>query len=298
MPLVTPLAVSKAQPQQRAKRAADPRRESTAMFSGFSACSAESGLLEIDEIVDINGSPEIVRHLQPAPANPHTLISSAHSSPSSLGTSHETGASLAAGSAAASCNYVTCHGVAPDNNAHQVSRLAETCQQQANVADEDAAQQQSSQQQEQSRHQQLQHSAQQPYQLPSEQQQQPANDHRSHLAQQQPAEVAQLASLCDSKLGAQATPALDTEHSQPSSHAVPALPALHEEPSQHDSHAVPVLDVERSSPRLQALAAANLPAGDEHSDEGLGRPTGQLGRVPQDQSVADKTTALLPDEVR
>ena len=295
MPLVTPLAVSKAQPQQRAKRAADPRRSSTAMFSGFSACSAESGLLEINEIVDINGSPEIVRHLQPAPANPHTLISSAHSSPSSLGTSHETGASLAEDSAAASCNYITCQGVAPDNNAHQVSRLAETCQQQANVADEDAAQQQSSQQQEQSWHQQLQHSGQQPYQRLSEQQQQPANDHRSHLAQQKPAEVAQLASLCDSKLGDHAMPDLDTEHSQPSSHAVPAL---HEEPSQHESHAVPALDVERSSPRLQALAAANLPAGNEHSDEGLGMPTGHVGRVPQDQSVTDKTNALLPDEVR
>ena len=46
---------------KRHQQAADPRRESTVLFKGFSASTAESGLLEVDEIAHINGSPELVK---------------------------------------------------------------------------------------------------------------------------------------------------------------------------------------------------------------------------------------------
>ena len=49
------------QSPSRQQRVADPRRESTALFKGFSASTAESGLLEVEEIAEINGSPELVR---------------------------------------------------------------------------------------------------------------------------------------------------------------------------------------------------------------------------------------------
>lgn len=45
----------------RQQRPADPRRESTVLFKGFSASTAETGLLEVDEIAEINGSPELMR---------------------------------------------------------------------------------------------------------------------------------------------------------------------------------------------------------------------------------------------
>ena len=50
----------------------DPRRESTVLFKGFSASTAESGLLEVDEIAEINGSPELVRppHDGKSPTDP------------------------------------------------------------------------------------------------------------------------------------------------------------------------------------------------------------------------------------
>lgn len=49
------------QSPSRQQRPADPRRESTVLFKGFTASTAETGLLEVDEIAEINGSPELVR---------------------------------------------------------------------------------------------------------------------------------------------------------------------------------------------------------------------------------------------
>ena len=49
------------QSPSRQQRHADPRRESTVLFKGFSASTAETGLLEVDEIAEINGSPELTR---------------------------------------------------------------------------------------------------------------------------------------------------------------------------------------------------------------------------------------------
>ena len=49
------------QSPSRQQKPADPHRESTALFKGFSASTAESGLLEVEEIAEINGSPELVR---------------------------------------------------------------------------------------------------------------------------------------------------------------------------------------------------------------------------------------------
>ena len=48
------------------RRAADPRRESTVLFKGFNASTAESGLLEVEEIAHVNGSPELLRASQRA----------------------------------------------------------------------------------------------------------------------------------------------------------------------------------------------------------------------------------------
>ncbi|KAL3138644.1 hypothetical protein ABBQ32_006404 [Trebouxia sp. C0010 RCD-2024] len=45
----------------RQHRPADPRRESTVLFKGFTASTAETGLLEVEEIAEINGSPELLR---------------------------------------------------------------------------------------------------------------------------------------------------------------------------------------------------------------------------------------------
>ncbi|KAL0043870.1 hypothetical protein WJX82_000336 [Trebouxia sp. C0006] len=53
------LSSRSSQSPSRHQRAADPRRESTVLFKGFSASTAESGLLEVDEIAHINGSPEL-----------------------------------------------------------------------------------------------------------------------------------------------------------------------------------------------------------------------------------------------
>ena len=50
------------QSSSRKQRASDPGRESTALFNRFTASTAESGLLEVEEIAHINGSPELVRH--------------------------------------------------------------------------------------------------------------------------------------------------------------------------------------------------------------------------------------------
>ena len=55
----------------RHQRAADPRRESTVLFKGFSVSTAESGLLEVDEIAHINGSPELVKDSHPNTSHPH-----------------------------------------------------------------------------------------------------------------------------------------------------------------------------------------------------------------------------------
>ena len=49
------------QSPSRQQRPADPRWESTVLFKGFNASTAETGLLEVDEIAEINGSPELVR---------------------------------------------------------------------------------------------------------------------------------------------------------------------------------------------------------------------------------------------
>lgn len=49
------------QSPSRQHRPADPRRESTVLFKGFTASTAETGLLEVEEIAEINGSPELVR---------------------------------------------------------------------------------------------------------------------------------------------------------------------------------------------------------------------------------------------
>lgn len=49
------------QSPSRQYRPADPRRESTVLFMGFTASTAETGLLEVDEIAEINGSPELLR---------------------------------------------------------------------------------------------------------------------------------------------------------------------------------------------------------------------------------------------
>lgn len=54
------LSTHSSQSPRRHQQAADPRRESTVLFKGFSASTAESGLLEVDEIAHINGSPELV----------------------------------------------------------------------------------------------------------------------------------------------------------------------------------------------------------------------------------------------
>ena len=58
----------------RQQRPADPRRESTVLFKGFSASTAETGLLEVDEIAEINGSPELMRgsHSSVSVAKPET----------------------------------------------------------------------------------------------------------------------------------------------------------------------------------------------------------------------------------
>ncbi|KAL0024976.1 hypothetical protein WJX77_008054 [Trebouxia sp. C0004] len=53
------LSSRSSQSPSRHQRAADPRRESTVLFKGFSASTAESGLLEVDEIAHVNGSPEL-----------------------------------------------------------------------------------------------------------------------------------------------------------------------------------------------------------------------------------------------
>lgn len=49
------------QSPSRQQRPADPRRESTVLFKGFTASTAETGLLEVEEIAEINGSPELMR---------------------------------------------------------------------------------------------------------------------------------------------------------------------------------------------------------------------------------------------
>ena len=49
------------QSPSRQQKPADPRRESTVLFKGFSASTAETGLLEVNEIAEINGSPELMR---------------------------------------------------------------------------------------------------------------------------------------------------------------------------------------------------------------------------------------------
>ena len=49
------------QSPSRQQKPTDPRRESTVLFKGFSASTAETGLLEVDEIAEINGSPELLR---------------------------------------------------------------------------------------------------------------------------------------------------------------------------------------------------------------------------------------------
>lgn len=55
------LSTHSSQSPRRHQQGADPRRESTVLFKGFSASTAESGLLEVDEIAHINGSPELVK---------------------------------------------------------------------------------------------------------------------------------------------------------------------------------------------------------------------------------------------
>ncbi len=55
----------------RHQRAADPRRESTVLCKGFSQSTAESGLLEVDEIAHINGSPEFLRAAQTSASGLH-----------------------------------------------------------------------------------------------------------------------------------------------------------------------------------------------------------------------------------
>ena len=63
VPEQTPSVLSsKSHPSpSRQQRPADPRRESTVLFKGFSASTAETGLLEVDEIAEMNGSPELMR---------------------------------------------------------------------------------------------------------------------------------------------------------------------------------------------------------------------------------------------
>ena len=64
MPELTPYMLPN-KPHQSPSRhphtPADPRRESTVLFKGFTASTAETGLLEVDEIAEINGSPELLR---------------------------------------------------------------------------------------------------------------------------------------------------------------------------------------------------------------------------------------------
>ena len=48
------------------------------LFKGFSASTAESGLLEVDEIAHINGSPELVKDSQPNTFHPHTQDAGPH----------------------------------------------------------------------------------------------------------------------------------------------------------------------------------------------------------------------------
>ncbi|KAL0038842.1 hypothetical protein WJX79_010313 [Trebouxia sp. C0005] len=69
------LSSRSSQSSSRHQRAADPRRESTVLFNGFSASTAESGLLEVDEIAHINGSPELVKDSHPntSPAESTTV---------------------------------------------------------------------------------------------------------------------------------------------------------------------------------------------------------------------------------
>ena len=74
----TILSSRSSQSPSRHQRAADPRRESTVLFKGFSASTAESGLLEVDEIAHINGSPELVKDSQPNASHPHAQDAGPH----------------------------------------------------------------------------------------------------------------------------------------------------------------------------------------------------------------------------
>lgn len=277
----TPLASSTAQPEQHAKRAADPRRESTVLFKGFSASSAESGLLEIDEIADINGSPEVFRQQQAAPlSNPFPPNSSPHFSQSTLEvTSHS---SDATGNQAASFSPTA--AVREDRN--HTDRLADIPV--SHISTSGAAQQsqmhqQQHQQLQQGQEMQLQQQQQKAYstqlqqQAQVQQQQQQGQDMQLHdhhyRHQQQQQEQEPIRPLQHRQM--------QQAQQQPLQHAIGQTPAAADSVQaellehaadlpdrEHDSGTVPALDVERSSPRLQALAAANLPAGDDGNEQG------------------------------
>ena len=284
----TPLASSTAQPEQHAKRAADPRRESTVLFKGFSASSAESGLLEIDEIADINGSPEVFRQQQAAPlSNPFLPDSSPHFPQSTLEvTSHSSDANLATdatGNQAASFSPTA--AVREDRN--HTDKLADIPVSQGGAAQQPQMHQQQHQQLQQGQEMQLQQQQQQQeaystqlqQQVQVQQQQQQGqdmqlHDHHYHHQQQQQ-EQEPIRPLQHRQM--------QQAQQQPLQHAIGQTPAaagsvqaaLLEQAAdlpdrEHDSGTVPALDVERSSPRLQALAAANLPAGDDGNEQGLG----------------------------
>lgn len=70
------------------QRPADPRRESTVLFKGFTASTAETGLLEVEEIAEINGSPELMR------ASHSSISATKPETPNPLASQHNTASGL------------------------------------------------------------------------------------------------------------------------------------------------------------------------------------------------------------
>lgn len=186
-----------------AGKRADPRRESTALFKGFSASSAETGLLEIGEIADINGSPDIVRPQQAGAAPPAlpSVLSPAQSSDIDL---------------TQNADHRLCTSLADDNNsstpsdAHvpfpftpSVSKADLRSQQPHELSDTGTGAEPPQQlRQQQQQHQQQLQQQQQPLQHPA----------------QQPLATASQQAACSSgnaSPNADAVPALDMEQSSP-----------------------------------------------------------------------------------
>lgn len=266
------LTTAASQPGQHAKRAADPRRESTVLFKGFSASSAESGLLEISEIADINGSPEIVRHQQsvPVPLEPHLGSASSPLRQSGQDTIHRTRASSANATSEAlriSLSSSSHASLSEDSRDGGLAPINTTPSQLTPTASQAGAAQQLQQQEAHLLQEQHSHLQQQNQQSPQQQDQQHMQSPPlQHAIQQELATpVAAEGSLLHQAANAPASPS--------------------------DSDTVPALDLECSSLRLQALAAANAPADEEGSGAGLGMPADQSGQRPA------HTEVLLPVEV-